>query len=89
MPVFSAAQEKTPELKGIVDKAALETLPRRYRKGVKQATMLFRFIVIIAAFRSAQSKTPYTNSCLRTAPWRCPPAAYSRLSKTPVSERYG
>ena len=51
MPLFAAAaqaeiaaQEKAPELKGIIDEATLQSLPPRYRKSVEQAIMLFRFL---------------------------------------------
>jgi type III restriction enzyme len=50
MPLFAAAaraeaaeDDKAPQLKGIVDDAILQALPRRYRKAAEQATMLFRF----------------------------------------------
>jgi type III restriction enzyme len=37
------ADERAPELKGLVDDETLNALPPRYRKAVEQATMLFRF----------------------------------------------
>jgi type III restriction enzyme len=50
LPLFAAAnqaasdaQEKAPELEGIVGEATLQALPPRYRKAAEQATMLFRF----------------------------------------------
>lgn len=46
-PLFAGIADKDeekPEVKGLVTDETLEALPTRYRKGVEQATMLFRFM---------------------------------------------